>query len=100
MKEHLIDIQVPIEMGEVADTLTTTEAKNALSAEIVEMHRVKAEQEVRAVGGRLRTDSAPEFYIRRGSHVIEGGDWLITSSRWKCEVPNSFDPEFASQRSR
>lgn len=100
MKDHFIDVQVPIEHGEALDKIISTGGKNALAAEIVEKHRVKAEQEVRAVGGKLRTDRAPEFYIRRGADLVHGGDYILTASRWACTVPNSFDPEFASQRSR
>lgn len=99
-KTTFLDVEVPIEQGELLDALTSTQAKNRLSAEIIEKHRVKAEEEARAVGGRLQTDTMPEWYIRRGSDLVNGGDYILTASRWTVLVPNSFDPKFAAARSR
>jgi hypothetical protein len=98
MKSQQIDVEVAIEEGEALDALISTGGKNVLATEIVEKHRVKAEEEVRRVGGRLRTDRAPEFYIRRGSDLINGGDFILSASRWWCEVPNVFDPAQARNR--
>lgn len=100
MKIVRIDVELPVEKGEIADHLYTTEAKNRLSAALVERVRGKADEEARAVGGRLLTDSLPEFYLRRGSHVVFGGDYLLVASRWKVEVPESFDPKRAAAASR
>lgn len=100
VKTARIDIEVAIPQGELLDALTSTQAKNEISAEIIEKHRVKAEQEVREVGGRLHTDTMPEWYIRRGSHVVTGGDFILTASRWTVSVPNSFDPQHAAASSR
>lgn len=90
-KSAKIDVEVPIPEGELLDGINSTDAKNRLATDIVEKHRVKAEQEVRAVGGSLRTDRAPEFYIRRGSDIEHGGDYILSASRWEAWVPNSFD---------
>lgn len=100
MKTTFLDIEVPIEQGELLDAIQSTQDKNKLSAEIIEKHRVKAEEEARAVGGRLQTDTVPEWYIRRGSDLINGGDYILTASRWTILVPNSFDPQYAAMRSR
>lgn len=74
------------------DTITTTQAKNALSAEIVEKSRMTADQMARAVGGWVRTDRMPEWNIARKASVLLGGDFLLVASRWWCEVPDDFDP--------
>jgi hypothetical protein len=95
MKDQFLDVEIAIPQGELMDDLHSTAKKDALSAALVEKARVKAEEEVRLVGGRLRTDRAPEFYIRRGSHIIDGGDFMLVASRWACVVPNSFDPTHA-----
>jgi hypothetical protein len=106
MKDQLIDTEVAIEMSEWMDaqmvaveTLTSDqEAKERarlirkfVEDRVVEPLRIKAEQEVRAVGGRLRTDRMPEIYFRRGSHLTRGGDYLLAAARWHAEVPNAFD---------
>jgi hypothetical protein len=100
VKEAKIDVEVAINEAGLVENLYTTERKEELSAELVEKCRVKAEAEVRLVGGRLRTDRMPEFYIRRGSDLVEGGDYLLVASRWHVDVPNSFDPQHAAARSR
>lgn len=100
MKTAQIDVEVAIEQGELMDVLTSTSEKNKVATDIVEKHRVKAEQEARAVGGRLVTDTLPQWYIRRGSDLINGGDYILTASRWTVVVPNSFDPKRAAGLSR
>ncbi len=98
MKTQQIDVEVAIAQGDLLDALNTTADKERVSKEIIDKHRAKAEEEVRAVGGRLHTDTMPEWYIRRGSDLIEGGDYVLTASRWTCSVPNAFDPAHAASR--
>jgi hypothetical protein len=98
MKDQFIDTEIPIEQGDLLDNIHTTEDKNRLAKEIIDAHRAKAEQEVRNVGGRLRTDIAPQTYIRRGADLIDGGDYLLSAMRWACVVPNAFDPKHAASR--
>ena len=100
MKTTFLDVLVEIDQADLLDGLTTTEKKDALSTEIVEKHRTKAEQECREAGGRLVVDTAPQFSVSRGSNVLLGGDFILTASRWTVEVPESFDPAEAAARSR
>jgi hypothetical protein len=95
-----MDVELAINEAMLAENLFSTARKNALAADVVERCRVKAEQVAREVGGRLRLDRPPEFYIRRGSDLVEGGDYLLVASRWTVDVPNSFDPERAAALSR
>lgn len=92
MKDVQIDVHLEIPRGEIADEIYTTEDKDALAAEIVERVREHAVVVARNVGGTVRTDRKPEFYIRRGTHVLSGGDWLLVASRWWVTVPNWFEP--------
>lgn len=100
MKAQMIDVELAVARGEIADSLFTTQDKNALATALIERVRGKAEEEARAVGGRLQTDTLPEFYIRRGSHVTFGGDYLLVASRWTVLVPDQFDMRRASAASR
>lgn len=92
MKDVQIDVILPIPNGEIADQIRTTVEKNMVAAEIVENSRHGAETLAARVGGRVRTDRQPEWYIRRGSHFVHGGDYLLVASRWWVTVPNWFDP--------
>lgn len=92
MKCVEIDVESAIPEGELADGLFSTSMKDELAKKIIDQHRHTADGIARDAGGELRTDSMPEFYIRRGSDVIEGGDFLLTASRWKVWVPDGFDP--------
>jgi hypothetical protein len=87
-----IDVESAIPEGELADGLFSTQMKEELAKKIIDQHRHTADQIVDGVGGSLRTDRVPEFYIRRGSDLIEGGDFLLTASRWEAWVPDGFDP--------
>ena len=100
MKTTYVDIELPVNEAGLYENITSTAQKNALAADLVERCRVKAEQVAREVGGRLRMDRAPEFYIRRGSDLVEGGDYLLVASRWAVDVPNAFDPAHAAALSR
>lgn len=100
MKTTFLDVELAVDDAALVENLTTTEQKNALATDIVERCRVKADQEARAVGGRLRMDRPPEFYIRRGSDLVHGGDYLLVASRWAVDVPNAFDSGRASSLSR
>lgn len=100
MKCVKIDIESAIPEGELQDTLWSTERKNALAKEIINAHREKADAVAVMAGGSLRTDTPPEFYIRRGSDLVAGGDFLLTASRWDVWVPDNFDPQRASNDSR
>lgn len=95
MKSAKIDVESAIPEGELADGLFSTQMKNKLAKDIIDQHRHTADQIARDAGGQLRTDVAPEFYIRRGSDLIEGGDFLLTASRWDVWVPDNFDPAAA-----
>lgn len=96
MKRAQIDVSLEIPYGEMLDSIGSTADKNALAAALVERVRGKAEEEARRVGGRVVTDTPPEFYIRRGSHVVKGGDWFLVASRWTVDVPNAFDERHAT----
>jgi hypothetical protein len=100
MKCVKIDIESAIPEGELQDTLWSTERKNALAKEIINAHREKADAAAAEVGGSLRTDTPPEFYIRRGSDLVAGGDFLLTASRWDVWVADDFDPARASAATR
>jgi hypothetical protein len=100
MKPWKIDVESAIPEGELADGLFSTQKKNELAKQIIDQHRHRADEVATSVGGQLRTDRVPEFYIRRGSDLIEGGDFLLTASRWDTWVPDNFDPERASTESR
>lgn len=94
MKPGWIDVLLEVNSEDVVtryENMTTTEAKEAMAQELVEASRVGAEERCREVGGRLRTDSKPEWHIRRGSHILVGGDYLLVASRWQADVPNAFD---------
>jgi hypothetical protein len=92
MKDVQIDVHLEIARGEIADHIYNTKDKNVLAAAIVERVREHAERIASGVGGTVRTDRAPEWYIRRGSHVTQGGDFLLVASRWWVTVPNWFEP--------
>lgn len=92
MKCVKIDVESEIPEGELADVLFSTQKKNELARQVIESHRAQADAAARTAGGEVRTDTTPEFYIRRGSHVIEGGDFLLTASRWDVWVPDNFEP--------
>ncbi len=100
MKCVKIDVESAIPEGELADGLFTTNLKDKLASKIVEQHRHTADQIATDAGGSLRTDRVPEFYIRRGSDILVGGDFLLTASRWEVWVPDNFDPQRASETSR
>jgi len=100
MKPWKIDIESAIPEGELADGLFSTEKKNELAKQIIDQHRHRADEVASSAGGELRTDRVPEFYIRRGSDLIKGGDFLLTASRWECWVPDSFDPQRAAEMTR
>lgn len=87
-----MDVHLEVPRGELIDEVRTTADKNAIAADLVERSRQHAEEVAGRVGGKLRTDRQPEWYIRRGSHVTEGGDFLLVASRWWVTVPNWFDP--------
>lgn len=92
MKPWKIDVESAIPEGELADGLFSTQMKNELAKEIIDQHRETADKVAADAGGSLRTDRVPEFYIRRGSDIEKGGDFLLTASRWEAWVPNGFDP--------
>jgi|1185.fasta_scaffold24198_2 hypothetical protein len=98
MKDVQIDVHLEVPRGELLDDVVSTETRDKLAADIVERLRDHADQVVRRVGGQLRTDRQPEFYLRRGSHFTEGGDWLLVASRWWVTVPNWFDPKTMANR--
>jgi hypothetical protein len=82
------------------DAVTSTYAKNRLAKQVIDSHRHRADTVAREAGGELRTDRVPEFYIRRGSDIIDGGDFLLAASRWEVWAPDNFDPKRASEASR
>jgi hypothetical protein len=92
MKDVQIDVELHEPIGHLLDEITTTQAKNALSAEIVEKSRTVADQTAREVGGRVRTDRLPEWNTARKASLLLGGDYLLVASRWWVTVPDSFDP--------
>lgn len=96
MKTAKIDIESAIPEGEMMDNLTSTEMKNRLAKELIDSHRERADRAAREVGGTVRTDWTPEWYIRRGSHVTFGGYFLLCASRWMVDVPNNFDAREAA----
>jgi|SRR6187549_1297605 len=100
MKCVKIDIESAIPQGELIDVLWSRERKNTLAKEIINSHREKADAAASAAGGSLRTDTPPEFYIRRGADLVAGGDFLLTASRWDVWVPDTFDPARASAATR
>lgn len=100
MKPWKIDIESAIPEGELADGLFSTSMKDELAKKIIDQHRHSADAAALSAGGQLRTDKVPEFYIRRGSDLIEGGDFLLTASRWEAWVPDNFDPQRAAEASR
>lgn len=91
MKDTFLDVEVAIPSAGLADNLFTTELKDELATEVVEKCRVKADEVARGVGGRVRTDRAPEFYIRTGGDLVSGEEFLLVASRWAVRVPNAFD---------
>lgn len=93
MKDVQMDVHLEVPRGELLDIITSTKDKDALAAALVERVRDHADKVARGVGGTVRTDRIPEFYIRRGAHVTDGGDWLLVASRWWVTVPNWFDPK-------
>lgn len=100
MKCVKIDIESAIPEGELLDAVTSTASKNLLAKQVIDSHRHRADEVAEGVGGTVRTDRAPEFYIRRGSDILEGGDFLLAASRWEVWVPEGFDPMDASTASR
>jgi len=100
MKCVKIDIESAIPEGELLDAVSSTEAKNRLAKQIIDSHRHRADTVAAEAGGELRTDTAPEFYIRRGSDLVDGGDFLLSASRWDVWVPDDFDPQRAAADSR
>lgn len=92
MKCVKIDIESAIPEGELLDGLFSTEMKNDLAKKIIDQHRHSADDAAATAGGTVRTDVAPEFYIRRGSDLVAGGDFLLTASRWDVWVPDNFEP--------
>lgn len=100
MKDVQIDVELAIPQGEIVDAVSSTFGKNVLAKDIIDRVRQRADDEAHRVGGRLHTDRIPEFYIRRGSDVIHGGDFLLVASRWWVSVPNAFDPARAAAASR
>jgi hypothetical protein len=95
-----IDVESAIPEGELADGLFSTFMKNDLAKKIIDQHRHRADEAASSVGGSVRTDRVPEFYIRRGSDLVEGGDFLLTASRWDVWVPDGFDPKRVDSASR
>ena len=96
MRTTYIDIETNVEKGELLDNLNSTEAKNQLAKELIDSHREKADRCAREIGGTVRTDWKPQWYIRRGSHISFGGDFVLAASRWAVWVPDSFNPELAA----
>jgi len=96
MRSTLIDIESAIPEGELLDGITSTEAKERLAKELIDSHRSRADRAAREVGGTVRTDWKPQWYIRRGSHVTFGGDFILAASRWQVWVPDGFDPATAA----
>lgn len=96
VKEVEIDIVSEIPAGEILDDITSTAGQQAVAKELIDSHRARADVVARSVGGQVRTDWKPGWYIRRGSHLIIGGDWILAASRWKVWVPNSFEPQRAA----
>lgn len=92
MKCVKIDIESAIPEGELLDGLFTTNLKEELAKKIIDQHRSRADDAAHLAGGSLRTDTVPEFYIRRGSDIVAGGDFLLTASRWDVWVPDNFEP--------
>lgn len=93
-----IDVESATPDGELLDAVNSTVRKNDLAKQIIDQHRHRADEVAIGAGGSLRTDTPPEFYIRRGSDLIEGGDFLLTASRWQAWVPDNFDPARADSR--
>ena len=96
MKTAVIDIESAIPEGELLDGITSTRAKEILAKELINSHRERADRVAREVGGTVRTDWKPGWYIRRGSHIVFGGDFILAASRWQVNVPDNFDPEQAA----
>lgn len=92
MKCVKIDIETATPEGELLDAVTSTQKKNDLSKKIIDSHRTRADEVAQQAGGQVRTDVPPEFYIRRGADILEGGDFLLAASRWSVWVPDNFDP--------
>jgi hypothetical protein len=82
------------------DASLTNKAKaEELSRELAEASTEAAKAKAHHDGIRIFTDHGPtETYIRRGSHVLAGGDFLLVATRWKGEVRESFDPDRANTR--
>jgi hypothetical protein len=100
MKCVKIDIESAIPEGELLDTIWSTQRKTQLAKQIIDSHRHRADAVAHEAGGELRTDRVPEFYIRRGSDLVAGGDFLLSASRWEVWVPDDFDPQRAASDSR
>jgi hypothetical protein len=96
VKTTKIDIESAIPEGELLDSITSTRAKEQLAKELIDSHRERADRAAREIGGTVRTDWKPQWYIRRGSHVTFGGDFILAASRWQVNVPNNFDPREAA----
>lgn len=58
------------------------------SRAILEMLRVKADQECRTAGATLRTDSTPEIVVKEG-HSSFIGDVTLVASRWAIDAPDT-----------
>lgn len=94
MKQQQIDVEIEIPVN---DYLVGDEN---FARQIIERMREKADAEVSAAGGRLRTDRLPDINTMRATSPIYGGDLLLVASRWWADMPESFDPARASAESR
>lgn len=100
VKPAQIDVELEIPYGEILDQIGTTADKNVVATIVVERCRHEALRLAEEAGGSLNMARPPEFYIRRGSHVTFGGDFMLVASRWWCEMPNDFDPQRAAAMTR
>ncbi len=54
---------------------------------IIGLLRHKADEVCAESGARLRTDRLPEVIVKRGAHVLVGGDYVLAASRWAVVMP-------------
>lgn len=83
MRDVFVDIQVEVPLSELEPLGPQGASRFMIERSRHEAERVVAQQK----GARLRTDKAPEVEIRKGAHVLLGGEWVLMTSRWAVVVP-------------
>lgn len=84
MRDAFVDVMLEVPVRELAALPDPTRA-------LYERMREGADARCAEVGGRLRTDRAPEVRVQEADHPLIGGVTLV-ASRWAVVVPDSVVP--------